>query len=280
MLRVFAAKEVPWVVGLIAGMLAWTVTHIVDRLTSAPLISFQLEQPLNSSKGSDGKTVLAGSFIVRNLTRETAFSHARFQVYAGVADNPEGEVEPIEGSFIFGGESFKARVGDVDEKGQRVLTYDVPEMQPRQAWRLSFRGLIVEHPVLSLRMGPPPASVDSIPPAPPVIEADASPTPAGSPDGPKKEPAKESEASPLRAVQLVKANWATYVVEKEIAILAILACVFTAVLLLFLFILRVPEPAPGPPGPPPGPLSSGPPTQASPAPSSLSSAPPATSHPL
>src|SRR4051794_26324822 len=110
-----APKEVPWVVGLIAATLAWTLTHVVDRLTSAPLISYKLERPIQVQDGPGGKRVSSGSFLVCNLTRETVFNHARFQVYAGSAENPQGTIEAVGASFIFPGESFQPTINAVRE---------------------------------------------------------------------------------------------------------------------------------------------------------------------
>jgi hypothetical protein len=239
-----APKEVPWVVGLIAGTLAWTLTHIVDRLTSAPLISYELEQPVRLQGGPDGKSVATGSFLVHNLTRETAFSHARFQVYAGLAENPEGTIEAVGASFIFPGESFQPTITPVREK-EFVLMYDLPELQPHQTWRLKFSGLAVSSPTLALRMSTPP-NTGELPPPP---DDQASPTPAPSiakrsPLAPSKnaappEPTKGADGP--RAVQLVKANWQTHLVENELTILAWLAVIFTILLGVSLFFLKVPD---------------------------------------
>jgi hypothetical protein len=250
-----APKEVPWVVGLIAATLAWTLTHIVDRLTSAPLITYELERPIKMQDGPEGKSIFSGSFLVRNLTRQTVFNHARFQIYAGSARDPQGTIESVGASFIFPGESFQPTINAVREKGEFVLMYDLPEMQPHQIWRLNFSGLAVSSPALSLRMSAPP-NLGEPPPPPPVDQA--SPTPSASiatnspvtslQNGASQELGKSGEG--VRAVQLVKANWQTDLVENELPILAGLAVVFTILLVISLFFLKIPD-APPLSGPPP-----------------------------
>jgi hypothetical protein len=224
------AKEVPWVVGLIAAILAWTLTHIVDRITSAPLISYQLEAPFQTTSDGNGGNLISGSFVVRNLTRQTAFHNLHFQINAGRAKNAEGRRQPVEGNFIYSGESFEANVekrsgGNIP---LQVLTYNVQEIQPQQAWRLVFSGL-AETPTLTVRMGLPPRVND----------------PSAAPDDSSAKSQGESssvvtESKSVDAVQLTKANWQTYLVSHELEILVILSGIFSFLLVLSLFVLRVP----------------------------------------
>jgi hypothetical protein len=217
---------VPWIIGLVAAITAWTLTHIVDRVTSAPLISYKLAD-LEIKRNADGSQTSSGSFLVQNLTRAVAFSQAHFQIVAGQALNPEGYSTPAEGSFIFQGENFVANVGILKEaqnaeKPTSALTYEVPEMQPRQAWRLSFAGLATE-PNLALRMGHPPRVSDPS-------------TPLGAGQSGETSPVN-GEGGGLVAVQLMAVNWQTWLVEHELEILIVLAAGSGTLLFVSLFFL-------------------------------------------
>src|SRR4051812_13580528 len=156
-------KEVPWLVGLMVTMLGWSLTHVVDRLTGAPLISYKLE--LSAKDGEPH----SGSFVVRNLTRDIAFKNLRFQLYGSVADEaPEGLRRPIGATFIFQGEDFMATPEHRTAAGAKlptwVLIYTVHELQPHQGWRLEFHNLHSkdgERPTLSVRTGAPPVIADA-----------------------------------------------------------------------------------------------------------------------
>lgn len=217
-------------VGILTAILAWTLTHIVDRITTAPLISYELDGPIQTT--GDNGNVASGSFVVRNLTRQTAFRNLHFQINAGRAKKAEGRRQPVEGNFIYSGESFEA---DVEKRSDgelplQVLIYNVQEIQPQQAWRLVFSG-IAETPSLSVRMGSPPKVND----------------PNAAPDEPGANTQNESskmatETKSVDAVQLIKANWQTYLVSHELEILVVLSGVFSVLLVLSLFALRVPPP--------------------------------------
>ena len=229
--RIFGAKEVPWVVGIIAAMLGWALTHIVDRLTSAPLISYELESLQDA--GKDGANDISGAFIVRNLTRQTAFRNLHFLINAGRATKAGGHGEPVAGSFIFAGEAFMANVevrsnpNSTDIPSQ-VLIYEVPEIQPHQTWKLIFSGL-AETPGLSVRMGSPP------PIAEPKVGSEKPPQHHTAGEAPSGMAANNGA---IDAVQLIETSWQTWLVFHEIETLAVLTCFFTFLLLVSLIFLR------------------------------------------
>jgi hypothetical protein len=225
------ARELPWVIGLIAGMTGWTLTHAVDRITSAPLISYNLVDPLEVQTQTDGTRSYSGAFLVRNLTRDVAFTKARFQIVAGAASDPEGHLEPAEGSFIYAGEPFNANLEALREPhdGEKIisaLSYVVPEMQPRQAWRLVFSGLALDKPALSLRLSEPPPNHD---PTAPAREKTSAAKEGGTQVGEK--------AGAVAAVQLLQSNWQTCLVEHELGILMLLTLFFAILLIVSLLIL-------------------------------------------
>src|ERR1700694_398004 len=163
---ILGAKDVPWVVALIAAMLGWTVTHIVDRLTSAPLISYRLEGCPTTVKENSTERI-SGSFIVKNLTRDIVFQNAHFQIDAGSSTTANGYRQPVKGNFIFSGESFQAdpEPRGIDKEGnvsKSVLIYRIQEIQPGQEWRLRFDNLATA-PSLSVRMETPPKLNESAP---------------------------------------------------------------------------------------------------------------------
>ncbi|MGE0456110.1 MAG: hypothetical protein AB7O37_22830 [Vicinamibacteria bacterium] len=67
------AKEAPFVLTVLCGLLAWTATRAIDRATEAPTIEYDLQREWSSGKVT---------YSIRNLSRDKAFKQLEFIVVA------------------------------------------------------------------------------------------------------------------------------------------------------------------------------------------------------
>jgi hypothetical protein len=73
MASVLRAKEAPFLLTVLCGLLAWTATRAIDRVTQAPTIEYDLQREWSAGKVS---------YSIRNLSRDTAFKQLDFIVVA------------------------------------------------------------------------------------------------------------------------------------------------------------------------------------------------------
>ena len=114
--------KAPYIVTLIVAGLAWTLTHIVDRLLATPLLTYQQQIIENGGKKSLYLTL-------RNITRDKTFRNVRLIVTA----TPGGTI--IDASVIPIQPAWEG-----DQPGTmagRTFAYTFSEMQPDSQYEVS-----------------------------------------------------------------------------------------------------------------------------------------------
>jgi hypothetical protein len=116
-------EKAPYIVTLIVAGLAWTITHIVDRLLTTPLLTYQSQIIENGGKKSLYLTL-------KNVTREKTFRNVRMILTAAHGDLiTDAAVIPIQPAW------------EGDQPGTlsgRTFDYTFLEMQPGSQFEVSL----------------------------------------------------------------------------------------------------------------------------------------------
>jgi hypothetical protein len=247
--RFLRAKEPPFLCALLLAGMAWAVTHIVDRVTSAPLISYQLREDATEPELSVPKEDRLGEFVLRNLTLSTVFTDVTFAVHAQ-GGQISGRLIPDD-SFL----SPKTDTAVANERlygDTMMLFYTIPEFHPGQSWKLCFWGKNWSKPVLRFR-----SKVDlsdSLPPVPSVEPSPAleQPIPNATPSSSSEKAVATPTSTPQStdkgppALLLEPESFTTLIVQNEFAILYSLALIFVVLLIAVVLALAMNDDAPPP----------------------------------
>jgi hypothetical protein len=114
--------KAPYAVTLVVAALAWTITHIVDRLLATPIVTYERQIIENSGKKSVYLTL-------KNITRDRTFRDVHLILTASPGGSiTETAVIPIQPAFE--GNQAGTTVG-------RTFDYTFPEMQPGSQLEIS-----------------------------------------------------------------------------------------------------------------------------------------------
>jgi len=116
------AEKAPYIVTLIVAGLAWTITHVVDRLLATPLLTYHSQITESSGKKSLYLTL-------KNIARDKTFRNVRLILTAASGDLlTDAAVIPIQPAWE--GEEPGTLAG-------RTFDYKFSEMQPGSQFEVS-----------------------------------------------------------------------------------------------------------------------------------------------
>jgi hypothetical protein len=116
------SEKAPYIVTLIIAGLAWTITHIVDRLLATPMLTYQIQELAENGKRSVYITL-------NNIERDRAFRDVRLTLTAAPGDSLSNPVIiPVEPA------------SEGDQPGMqagRTFDFKFPEIQPGGRFEIS-----------------------------------------------------------------------------------------------------------------------------------------------
>jgi hypothetical protein len=129
------SDKAPYIVTIVMAGLAWTLTHIVDRLLTTPLLSYQIQQLQGDGKKSFYLTL-------KNITRDKTFHNLRIIITAA-ADSllTEPAIIPVQPASE-GDQPFSLE--------DRTLDFTFPEIQP--GWQFEISAGFQGEKIPTLRM--------------------------------------------------------------------------------------------------------------------------------
>jgi hypothetical protein len=132
------SDKAPYILTIVVAGLAWTLTHIVDRLLGTPLLSYQIQELQRDGKKSFYLTV-------KNITRDKTFRALRIVITAAAdstLSNPA--IIPVQPASE-GDQPFTLE--------DRTLDFTFPEVQPGWQFEISagFQGDKI--PTLRMSLG-------------------------------------------------------------------------------------------------------------------------------
>jgi hypothetical protein len=117
------AEKAPYIITLIVAALAWTLTHIVDRLLAAPLLTYQHQIIENGGKKSLYLTL-------KNITKDKTFQNVHLILTAAPGGSiADAAVIPIQPAWE--GDQPGVTAG-------RTFAYTFSKMQPESQYEISI----------------------------------------------------------------------------------------------------------------------------------------------
>jgi hypothetical protein len=140
--------KAPYIVTIVIAGIAWTITHMADRLLSTPMVKYTIEQI--SSK--NGQTAF---LTFKNITRDKTFKQLQV-ILAASSDGviTAGAVIPVQ----------PASEGDQPyQVAGRTFVFTFPEIQP--GWQIEISADYTGSALPSLRMSSPEQTIYAITPS-------------------------------------------------------------------------------------------------------------------
>jgi hypothetical protein len=106
-------KEVPYLVTVLVAILAWSITHIADRVVTSPTVEFSLR----AEKSSSGQTI---KVTLRNLS-DRSFVNLRFELQGN-------NIRPCSRPMVFEPPAWASSSGP--EQGTDAVAFQVSQLQP------------------------------------------------------------------------------------------------------------------------------------------------------
>lgn len=131
------SEKAPYIVTLVVAGLAWTLTHIVDRLLATPMLTYHFQELTDGAKKSVYVTL-------ENIGRDKVYRDVRITLTAAQGDSLSNPVIiPVE----------PASEGDEPgERAGRTFDFKSPEIQPGGKFEISTSYSAANRPTLRIAM--------------------------------------------------------------------------------------------------------------------------------